>query len=350
MFIRSSMSLVAVLVSLGLAQQVGAVEVMGAGAPSAGAIYSKWADGWQKNGGHSLRYETMGPVKIIDAVKAGKIDFGVTDAPPSNAELSKIGMVAFPTVMTGLVPVVNVPGFKGGQLRLNGDVLARIMSGKITDWADPAIVALNESNHPASKPIKVITRADNSGSTLHLSSYLSATSPEWKSAFGTGYIVKWPAGTTAVKGSAEMVAAVKNTEGAIGYVDFGTAVEQGLADVRMENHAGKFVRATPNAFIEALQNSSWPNKGDFDEKLTNMRGSGSWPIATAMFAVMPKVADNVPRTTAAAQLFIRGFMSGDRAVNSMSYAPLPVTVQGKATNTLSAIRDKAGQPLPMSFF
>ncbi|MBB5019546.1 phosphate transport system substrate-binding protein [Chitinivorax tropicus] len=333
-----------------MAQPVAAVEVMGAGASAAGTIYNKWADGWQKNGGHSLRYETMGPVKMVEAVRGGKIDFGVTDAPPSSAELNKIGLVAFPTVISGLVPVVNLPGVKGGQLRLNADVLARIMSGKVTDWADPAILALNENSHLTSRAIKVIVRGDNSGSTQHLTHYLSATSPEWKSNFGTGYTVKWMAGATAVKGSAEMAAAVKSTEGAIGYVDFGIALEQGLTDVRMENAAGKFVRATPNAFVEAMQNSTWPSRGDFDEKLTNMRGSGSWPIAMAMFAVMPKVAENVPRTSAAVQLFIRGFVSGDRAANSSSYASLPVAVQGKATNTMASIRDKSGQPLPVSFF
>ncbi|WP_171013488.1 phosphate ABC transporter substrate-binding protein PstS [Chitinivorax sp. B] len=335
----------AVLCGLSTAQ---AVEIQGTGSSAAAPLYVKWAGALQKNG-HSLKYDAAGSERGLAAVKANQSHFGATDVLPPAAELNKAGLVAFPIAVTAVVPVINLPGVKGGQLKLNGDVLAQIFSGKITDWNDPAIAALNNGERLPSKSIKLVVRADGSGTTFALSEYLAATNKDWKAGMGTGFSLKWPAGVQAVKGGQALASAVKNTEGAIGYVDFGHVADQSLADVKLGNAEGKFIKVTPAAITDAVMNSNWASKGDFDDKLINKTGAGTWPIVTGTFAVLPKVVDKAAGNTVA-ELFVRGFMSGDAAVSSLSLVRLPDQIKGKATNAIATVRDKAGQPLSISYF
>ncbi|MEW9900130.1 phosphate ABC transporter substrate-binding protein PstS [Chitinivorax sp. PXF-14] len=332
-----------------LPMSVSALEFSGAGSSAAAPLYQKWSGGFQKDSGHLLRYEAVGSAKGIEAAKARRVDFGATDVAPSAAELAKTGLVLLPTAITGVVPVVNLPGIKPGQLKLSGEVLARIMMARITQWNDPAIAALNEGMRLPAKPIVVVTRSDGSGTTYNLSDYLSAASREWKESLGTGFTIKWPAATS-VKGTDAVVSTVKSTDGAIACVDYAYVIENGLSDVRLQNVDGKAVKAEAASFTEALMNSTWPSKGDFEDRLVAKHGAGSWPITMGTFVVLPRVADNAARTGAAANFLIWGFMRGDKLANSLAFVRLPDAVQAKATNALGSMRDKSGQALPLRFF
>ncbi|MBB5019545.1 phosphate transport system substrate-binding protein [Chitinivorax tropicus] len=326
-----------------------ALELSAVGSSAAAPLYSKWAASIQKNGGHTLKFDPAGSAKGIESAKGGKVDFGATDALPPAAELTKAGVIAFPTALTAVVPVVNLPGVKPGQIKLNGEVLAKIFSGKIVEWADPAILALNENEKVPSRPIKLVVRADGSGSTFVLTEYLSRMSADWKGNFGAGFSVKWPSWAVQVKGTAGVAASVKATEGAIGYVDFGAVVESGLVDVRLVNAAGKAAKASVSSITDAVLSSAWQTKGDFDELLINRQGNNAWPIVTGTFVLVPKVLDKA-RGDVLAEFFVRGFMNGDAAVSSASFVKLPDQVKGKATGALSQLRDKSGNPFNMSFF
>ncbi|WP_171013977.1 phosphate ABC transporter substrate-binding protein PstS [Chitinivorax sp. B] len=326
-----------------------AIELSGAGSSAAAPLYAKWAAEIQKNGGHSLRFDPIGSAKGLEAVKAGKVDFGATDALPPGAELAKAGLVAFPTAVTAVVPVVNLPGVKSGQVKLNGELLAKIFSGKIVEWTDPAIVALNDGERVPSRPIKLVVRSDGSGSTYALTEYLAQISPDWKVNQGVGFNIKWPAWAVQVKGASGVAASVKATEGAIGYVDYATVVELGLTDVRLINGAGRAAKAGPASITDALLNSGWSTKGDFDERLINKGGNNTWPMVTATFALVPKVLDKA-KGDVLVEYFVRGFMRGDSAVNSLSFVRLPDQIKGKSTNALSLVRDKSGNSFQMTFF
>ncbi|MBB5019040.1 phosphate transport system substrate-binding protein [Chitinivorax tropicus] len=325
-----------------------AVEIQGVGSSAAAPLYNKWANSLQKSG-HSLKYDAVGSERGLVAVKANQSHFGATDVLPSSAELNKAGLVAFPVAVSAVVPVVNLAGFKSGQLKLNGDVLAQIFSGKITDWNDPAIAALNSGEKLPKSPIKLVVRSDGSGATYSLSEFLASTNKDWKGAMGVGFSLKWPANAQQAKGTKGVVDAVKSTEGAIGYVDFSAVAEDALVDARLANAEGKFVKASSGAITDALMNSGWASKGDFDEKLINRPGNGTWPIVTGTFAVVPKVVDQATGG-AITELFVRGFMSGDAAVKSVSWIRLPDQIKGKATRTMAGIRDKSGQPLNINYF
>lgn len=330
---------------------VQAADITGVGSSAAASLYRKWGEGYQKsNSGIALQYDPSGSSKGIEAAKQKQVDFGATDVPPSSSDLVKSNLVLLPTAITGLVPVVNLPGVRPGQLKMTGDVLSKIFMGKITEWDDPAITAINEGLKLPGKHISVITRSDGSGSTYAFSDYLSAVSKEWKAKQGIGFTINWGFAVQQAKGSAGVAAAVKGTDGGIAYVDYAYVVEQNLSDVKLQNADGRFTRAEAASFTEALMNSSWPTRGDFEEKLINKRGGGSWPLTMGTYVVMPKVVDNGARASAAANFLVWGFAKGDRLVSALAFVRLPDAVQAKAASMLGSIRDKNGEPLSVRYF
>ncbi|GAB3254037.1 type 2 periplasmic-binding domain-containing protein [Chitinimonas naiadis] len=326
------------------------VEISGAGSSAAAPLYSVWANAYQRAASGTVRYDAIGSSKGLQAIKDRKVDFGASDVPPSAADLAKSGLVVFPTAITGVVPVVNLPGVKAGQLKLDGDLLAKIFMGQITRWNDAAIVARNEGIALPAKTIQVIGRSDGSGSTYNFSNYLSSVSKEWKGSLGTGFTLKWADATTQVKGSDAVVAALKSRDYSIAYVDFAYVLENDLTDVKLANAAGKFIKADKQAFTEALMNSAWPSRGDFEDTLVNKPGAGSWPITMGTFVMMPSVAEDAQKATVAANFFVWGFLKGDRLANSLAFVRLPDSVQGKASTAIAAIRDKSGKVLPLSYY
>jgi phosphate transport system substrate-binding protein len=256
--------------------------------------------------------------------------------------------VCFPTAISGVVPVVNLPGIRKHQLQLTGEVLADIFARKIVKWNDQRLRALNPALPLPDLAIAVITRSDGSGTTYNFSDYLSKASPAWHSSFGRGATIAWASGTTPAKGSSGVVAALKAASGAIAYVDYQYATKGNLAQAMLKNRDGKFVAAGPAGFSAALANSAWLSKGSYEEMLTDRPGTNSWPITSGTFILLPQASSNPATTIATIKFFTWGFVHGDEVVGKADFVRLPDIVQGRIFGELSAITDSAGVPLKWS--
>jgi phosphate transport system substrate-binding protein len=290
----------------------------------------------------TLAYEGVGSSAGVARIKQRAVDFGASDVAPSDAELAQEGLVALPTVVTGVVPVINVQQIGSQQLRLTGDVLARIFLGEIANWNAPEIRALNPSLALPAAPIRVVVRADGSGTTYNFTDYLAKVSTAWKGQRGVKSSFEWPASFIAAKGSDGVVKAVKETTGAIGYVDFNYVLDHALTGVAMKNAQGEFVGASPASFREAVVNSAWYAKGDFGTTLTNMNGRATWPIAMGTFVIIPRTTINPEGTLRALRFVAWGYLHGDELAKVAKSVPLPDTVQAKAYKAMAGIRDDKG--------
>lgn len=322
--------------------------ISAAGSSAAAPIYQSWAQAYQKATGIALAYEPIGSSAGLKKIRAHETDFGASDVAPSEAELSKDGLVSFPVAITGISPVVNLPHVRDGQLRLTGEVLARIFLGEITQWNAPEIVKLNAGTTLPDAPIKVVVRADGSGTTYNFADYLAKLSPAWKSKFGVKTSFEWPANFVAVKGSDGVVKAVKDTPGAIGYVDYGYVKDNMLAAVQLKNLEGEFTKPSIVAFGSALAASEWASKGAFTGTLTNQAGKGVWPITMGTFAVLPKTADQPERALRVLRFFVWAFVNGDALVQTHNFVPLTNRVQASAFKAISSVKDKAGNAIGLS--
>src|SRR5215470_13865211 len=264
--------------------------IKGAGSTAAAPIYAVWAENYQKASQVQLDYDAVGSGAGMARIRERKVDFGASDISPSPSDLQKDGLVAVPTVVTAAVPVVNVPGVGRGQLRLTGELLARIFLGEVTAWNAPEIRELNPKLKLPATPIRVVVRADGSGTTYHFTDYLAKVSPEWASARGVKSQFEWPSQFTPVKGSGELARAVKATPGAIGYIDYNYVVDQDLSFAQIRNAAGQFVAPSPEAFAAAVHNSDWYKRGEFTSGITNMPGAGTWPITMGTYVLLPRVS------------------------------------------------------------
>src|SRR3954465_12290257 len=265
--------------SLGLATMAVAADITGAGATFPYPIYAKWAEAYRAKTGVGLNYQSIGSGGGIKQILAKTVDFGASDAPLEPAQLEKEGLVQFPTVMGGVVPVFNLDGIKPGGLRLSGPVLADIYLGKITRWNAPAIAALNKDVKLPDQDITVVARSDGSGTTFIFTNYLSKVSADWKSKAGNNTSVKWPAGVSG-KGNEGVAAYVQRLPGSIGYVEYAYALQNKLAHAIMQNAAGNFVAPDDATFKAAAAGAEW-NKSAFYEILTNQQGKEAWPITGA---------------------------------------------------------------------
>jgi phosphate transport system substrate-binding protein len=314
--------LAAVAIATTVAANAFAADVTGAGASFVYPIMSKWSSEYAKSTGKKVNYQSIGSGGGIAQIKAGTVDFGSSDAPLKPEELDKFGLTQFPSVIGGVVPVINVPGIASGALKLDGEALANIFLGKITKWNDPAIAALNGGVQLPDSKITVVHRSDGSGTTFNFVNFLSKVSPEWKTKVGEGTAVKWPVGIGG-KGNEGVAAYVKQIKGGIGYVELSYALQNKMAYSRMKNAAGNFVLPSDESFQAAAANADWKNAKDFYLVMTNAPGEKSWPITATNFILMYKQPKNAAGAKNAKEFFTWAYGNGDASAKALDYVPLP---------------------------
>lgn len=297
----------------------------GAGASFPKPVYLAWGKAYKAQSEDVLIYTAVGSGKGLSEILAAKTDFGASDMPFSAEELATKGLIQFPAVIGGVVPAFNIKGVADGQLQLDGVTLAAIFMGKIKNWSDPALVALNPGLALPNDPIVLVHRADRSGATFNLTNYLSKVSPEWRASQGEGFTIAWKRGEE-VSGSEAMAQKIANTEGAIGYLDYTDLHKRHLDAVKMKNQAGQFVSANVNSFAAAATSAKWSAANGFFEILTNEPGKDSWPITSASFILIertPTVAENVEATL---RFFDWAYRNGDAIAVELGYVPVPDSV------------------------
>ncbi len=304
---------------------VQAADITGAGATFPFPIYSKWADAYKKETGNGLNYQSIGSGAGIKQIQAKTVTFGATDAPLTADDLKKSGLVQWPMVMGGIVPVVNLEGVKPGELVLDGSTLADIYLGKIKTWDDAAIKKLNASVKLPSTPITVVRRSDGSGTTFNFTDYLAKVSADWKAKPGVGTAVEWPVGVGA-KGNDGVAGNVGQTKNSIGYVEYAYAKQNKLTHADMINAAGKRVSPTTPSFQAAAANADWANAPGYYQILTNQKGDGSWPITAATFILMYGEPADKAAATEALKFFGWAFDKGDKMAEELDYIPMPKPV------------------------
>ncbi|VFU10985.1 phosphate transporter subunit; periplasmic-binding component of ABC superfamily [Methylocella tundrae] len=321
-FLRTALATVAIGLAGGAAD---AADISGAGATFPYPIYAKWADTYKKETGLGLNYQSIGSGGGIKQIKAKTVTFGASDMPLKPEELQEAGLVQFPTVTGGDVPVVSLDGIKPGELLLDGPTLARIFLGEIKTWDDPAIQKLNPKVKLPSMAIVVVHRSDGSGTTFIWTDYLSKVSADWKSKVGASTAVEWPAGIGA-KGNEGVANNVIQTRGAIGYVEYAYAKQNKMTFVNMINKDGKSVAPEAESFKAAAANADWANAPGFYQILTDQPGAQSSPIAGATFILMHKAPQDDAAAAAALKFFSWAYEKGDKAAEELDYVPLPDSV------------------------
>jgi len=301
-----------------------AVDITGAGATFPYPIYAKWAEAYNAKSGIKLNYQSIGSGGGIKQIQNKTVNFGASDKPLTVAELDKDGLMQFPAVMGGVVPVINIEGMASGKLRLNGEVLANIFLKKITKWDDAAIKALNPGLSLPSSSITVVHRSDGSGTTFVFANYLTKVSEEWKTKVGADTAVSWPTGVGG-KGNEGVASYVQRIKGSIGYVEYAYAKQNGMNYAVMQNKEGEFVKPGLASFQAAAKYADWEKAPGLYEILTNEPGKESWPIAGATFILMHKVQDNPAIAKEVLKFFTYGYTEGDIMAESLDYVPMPDT-------------------------
>ena len=317
-------------------------DVTGAGASFPAPLYTRWAADYNKATGHRINYQSVGSSAGLKQIEVKTVDFGASDAPLTDAVLQEKGLVQFPMVIGGIVPIVNVQGVAPGQLKLNGQLLGDIYLGKITNWSDPAIAALNSGLRLPDVAIAVVRRADGSGTSFGFTNYLSKVSPEWKEKVGEGTAVNWPTGLGG-KGNEGVAAFVGRLNGAIGYVEYAYAKRNKLAHAQMQNRAGHYVQPSEASFKAAASGAEWTKS--FYQILTDQPGEASWPITSATFILMHKKQDKPPQAAAALDFFAWAYKNGDPQAIDLDYIPMPQNVKDIAMRAWQSITDAAGKPV-----
>ncbi|AJW45556.1 MULTISPECIES: phosphate ABC transporter substrate-binding protein PstS [Ralstonia] len=318
-----------------------AADITGAGATFPAPVYSKWADAYQKATGTKVNYQAIGSGGGIKQITAKTVDFGASDMPLKDADLNKDGLLQFPTVIGGVVPVINLPGVKAGELMLTGEVLGKIYLGEIKKWNDPAIAKLNPKAKLPDQDILVVRRADASGTSFIFTNYLSKVNAEWKSKVGEGTTVNWPTGTGG-KGNEGVAAFVQRLGGAIGYVEYAYAKQNHMTHVNLQNASGAVVQPTAEAFKAAAAGAEW-NKS-FYQILTNQPGKDAWPIAGATFILLHKTQDKPAQGAEVMKFFDWAYKGGDDAAKALDYVPLPDSVKNQIRTTWkSNVKDASGK-------
>lgn len=302
-----------------------AADISGAGATFPYPIYAKWADTYKKETGNGLNYQSIGSGGGIKQIKEKTVTFGATDMPLKAEDLQAAGLVQWPMVMGGIVPVVNIEGIKAGELVLDGATLAKIYLGEIKTWNDPAIVKLNAQVKLPATAIAVVHRSDGSGTTFNFTNYLSKVSADWKSKVGENASVEWPTGLGA-KGNEGVAATVAQTAGSIGYVEYAYAKQNNLTHTDMLNKDGKQVAPKMAAFQAAAANADWAHAPGFYQILTDEPGAASWPITAATFILMYKEPADKAASAEAIKFFTLAFEKGDKMAAELDYIPMPASV------------------------
>ncbi len=316
---RVAAALIAVTSSISIAN---ANDVTGAGASFIFPVMSKWSADYKAATGKQVNYQSIGSGGGIAQIKAGTVDFGSSDAPLKPEELAKHGLAQFPSVIGGVVPIVNVQGIAPGALKLDGATLANIFLGKITTWNDPALAALNPGLSLPNAKITVVHRSDGSGTTFNFVNYLSKVSPEWKTKVGEGTSVQWPAGIGG-KGNEGVAAYVKQIKGGIGYVELSYALQNKLSHTQLKNAAGRYVQPSQESFQAAAASADWAGSKDFYLVMTNAPGNEAWPITATNFILMYRQPKNQAGAKNAKQFFQWIYANGDAQATALDYVPLP---------------------------
>ena len=322
-----------------------AIDISGAGATFPYPIYAKWADTYMKETGNRLNYQSIGSGGGIKQITAKTVTFGASDMPLNAEQLEKDGLVQFPTVLGGVVPVINVEGVKPYEIVLDGAVLGEIFLGKIKSWDDPAIKKLNPSVKLPQQPILVVRRSDGSGTTFLFTDYLSKVNPEWKYKVGANTAVQWPVGLGA-KGNEGVANNVGQFKGSIGYVEYAYAKQNKLTSTKMVNRDGKSVAPTAESFMAAAANADWEGTPGFGVVLTNEPGAASWPLAGATFILMHKQPQDPVASREALKFFDWAYSKGDKMAQDLDYVPMrDKVVDAIKKSWMTSIKDKEGKPL-----
>jgi phosphate transport system substrate-binding protein len=299
-----------------------ATDITGAGATFIYPILSKWSDTYNNKTGNKINYQSIGSGGGIAQIKAGTVDFGSSDKPLDPKELKDADLAQFPSVIGGVVPVVNVEGIEPGKLKFTGPLLADIYQGKVTTWNDPAIAQINPDVKLSDAKITVVHRSDGSGTTFNFVNYLSKVSPEWKSKVGEGTSVSWPVGVGG-KGNEGVAAYVKQIKGSIGYVELAYALQNKMSYASVQNSAGKFIQPSLESFQAAAASADWKNSKDFFLVITNAPGENSWPITATNFILVYKQPKDSAGTKAALDFFKWAYAEGGKQAEELDYVPLP---------------------------
>ena len=331
---------VTAIVALAFSGFAAAQDVTGAGASFPAPLYAKWASDYNKATGVKINYQSVGSGAGIRQIDAKTVDFGASDMPLRDDELAKKGQLQFPTVIGGVVPVVNIKGIAAGQLKLNGQVLGDIFLGKITKWSDPAIKALNPGLALPDAAIAPVRRADGSGTTFIFTNYLSKVNAEWKSKVGEGTAVNWPTGAGG-KGNEGVAAFVGRLPNSLGYVEYAYVKQNKMNYALMQNKAGNFVTPDDVAFKAAAAGANWAKS--FYQILTEQPGKDAWPMTGATFILLHKAQDKPAQAAATLKFFSWAYKNGDKTADDMDYVPMPASVKAAIEKTWDEIKDASGK-------
>lgn len=299
-----------------------ATDITGAGSSFVYPVLSKWSATYAEATSNKLNYQSVGSGAGIAQIKEGTIDFGASDAPMSSEDLTKFGLGQFPVVVGGIVPIVNLQGVAGGQLKIDGKLLADIYMGTVSKWSDPRIAALNPGLKIPDTKITVVHRSDGSGTSFNFTNYLSKVSPEWASKVKFGTAVEWPAGVGG-KGNEGVSQYVRQIPGAIGYVEYAYATKNKLSYTKMQNAAGAWIDPNAASFAAAAATADWKSAKDFNLIMTNAPGAQAWPITATTWVIMYKKAKNASHTKVAFDFFKWSLEKGQAQASSLDYVPLP---------------------------
>jgi len=324
LFLKSVVASVAALAFAGTAL---AADITGAGATFPYPMYAKWAEAYKAATGVGLNYQSIGSSGGIRQIRAKTVAFGASDAPVKGEELDRDGMVQFPAIIGGTVPVFNIEGIKPGELRVTGPVLADMFLGNITKWNDPKLAALNPGKNLPDLAITIVHRADGSGTTYNWTDYLSAVSKDWADKVGKGAAVKWPAASSVGgKGNEGVAANVTRVKGALGYVEYAYVKKNNIPFLQLQNADGKYVSPDDLTFSAAAAGADWNSMPGMGISMVNAKGATSWPVTTASFILMYKEPANKAESAEVLKFFDWAFKNGKQMAADLDYVPLPDAV------------------------
>src|ERR1700731_3317460 len=330
--------------TLSLAVTAQATDISGAGATFPYPVYSKWADAYKTQTGVGLNYQSIGSGGGIKQIKAKTVTFGASDKPLEPAELKESGLVQFPMIIGGVVPVVNIKGVKGGDLTLDGATIASIYMGEITKWSDPKIKKLNPKVTLPDTAIAPVYRSDGSGTNFLFTDYLSKSSPKFKESVGANASVQWPTGIGA-KGNEGVANMTTQTDGAIGYVEYAYAQKNSMAYVQLINKGGKAVAPSAESFQAAASNADWSHAPGYYLILTDQAGAASWPITGASFILLYGTPPNPAETAEALKFFAWAYKDGATMAAELDYVPLPAALIAQVKKTWVSAITSGGHPV-----
>ena len=327
-----------------IATTAAAADISGAGATFPAPVYAKWAEAYKAQTGIGLNYQAIGSGGGIKQIKAKTVDFGASDKPLKPDELAASGLYQFPTVVGGVVPVMNLPGIQPGQIKLSGQLLGDIFLGKVTRWNAPQIAALNKGVNLPATPITVVHRSDGSGTSFLFTSYLAMKNPEWASKVGASDSVQWPTGLGG-KGNDGVAAFVKQTAGSIGYVEYAYAKQNHSTYALMQNKAGKFVAPNAAAFGAAAGSANWLRSPGNYILLLDQPSAAAWPITGATFILVYRNQENPANGAQVLKFFEWAYNKGDGLAASLDYVPLPANVKGLLKKQWAKSVTAGGKPV-----